>query len=141
VVVYVWTFQCYNCLNALPYVNGLADKYRQRDVVVIGVHTPELASERVPENVAAAVRRLGVTYPVVLDPDYRIWQAFGNEYWPSVYIADKAGRIRFRHFGEGAYADEDRVVAQLLAEPAPAPTDDATVRQGRRDAAASGRAR
>jgi hypothetical protein len=73
----------------------------------------------VPANVAAAVRRHGVRYPVVLDPDFRIWQAFGNEYWPSVYIADRAGRIRFRHFGEGAYADEDRVVAQLLAEPVP----------------------
>ena len=119
VVVNVWTFACYNCLNALPYVNGLASKYRNRDVVVIGVHTPELARERVPSNVAAAVRRLGVKYPVVLDPDYRIWRAFDNEYWPSVYIADRAGRIRFRHFGAGAYADEDRVVAQLLAEPAP----------------------
>jgi len=116
VVVNVWTFECYNCLNALPHVKALAAKYRDRDVVVIGVHTPELARERVPANVATAVQRLGVTYPVVLDPDYRIWQAFNNEYWPSLYIADTKGRIRFRHFGEGAYDEEDRVVAQLLGE-------------------------
>ena len=116
VVVNVWTFECYNCLNALPHIKGLAAKYRGQDVVVIGVHTPELARERVPDNVATAVRRLGVTYPVVLDPGYAIWRAFHNEYWPSVYIADKAGRLRFRHFGERAYDEGDRVVAQLLAE-------------------------
>lgn len=116
VVVNVWTFECYNCLNALPHVKALAVKYRGQDVVVIGVHTPELARERVPGNVADAVRRLGVTYPVVLDPTYAIWRAFHNEYWPSVYIADKTGRLRFQHFGEGAYDEEDRVVAQLLAD-------------------------
>src|SRR5262249_16916468 len=115
-VVNVWTFECYNCLNALPHVKALAAKYHDKDVVVVGVHTPELARERVPANVAEAVRRLGVTYPVVLDAKYAIWRAFKNEYWPSVYIADRQGRIRFHHFGEGRYDDEDRVVAQLLAE-------------------------
>lgn len=113
----VWTFECHNCLNALAHIKALAAKYRGQDVVVIGVHTPELARERVPHNVADTIRRLGVTYPVVLDPTYAIWRAFHNEYWPSVYIADKAGRLRFRHFGEGAYDEEDRVVAQLLAAP------------------------
>jgi cytochrome c biogenesis protein CcdA/thiol-disulfide isomerase/thioredoxin len=120
VVVNVWTFACYNCLNALPHIKSLAAKYRDQDVVVVGVHTPELARERVPDNVAQAVERLGVTYPVVLDANYSIWRAFHNEYWPSVYIADRNGRIRYHHFGEGAYDDEDRVVAQLLAEPAAA---------------------
>lgn len=119
VVVNVWTYECYNCLNALPHVKALAAKYRGRDVVVVGVHTPEFARERVPANVAAAARRLGVTYPVVLDNNFAIWRAFKNEYWPSVYIADRSGRVRFHHFGEGRYADEDRVVAQLLAEPGP----------------------
>ncbi|GAC1656196.1 MAG: hypothetical protein NVS4B3_21710 [Gemmatimonadaceae bacterium] len=117
VVVNVWTFECYNCLNALPHIKALETKYRGQDVVVIGVHTPELARERVPSNVVRAVVRLGVTYPNVLDPDYRIWRAFHNEYWPSVYIADRQGRIRFRHFGEGGYGEEDQVVAQLLATP------------------------
>lgn len=120
VVVNVWTFECYNCLNALPHVKALAAKYRDQDVVVIGVHTPELARERVPANVANAVTRLGVTYPVVLDANYAIWRAFHNEYWPSVYIADRRGRLRFHHFGEGRYDDEDRVVAQLLNEPSSA---------------------
>ena len=120
VVVNVWTFACYNCLNALPHIKDLAAKYRDHDVVVVGVHTPELARERVPDNVADAVRRLGVTYPVALDANYAIWRAFRNEYWPSVYIADRQGRIRFHHFGEGRYEDEDRVVAQLVAEPRPA---------------------
>ena len=117
VVVNVWTFACYNCLNALPHVKTLAAKYRDQDVIVVGVHTPELAHERVPGNVADAVRRLGVTYPVALDANYTVWRAFRNEYWPSVYIADRKGRIRFHHFGEGRYDDEDRVVAQLLSEP------------------------
>jgi cytochrome c biogenesis protein CcdA/thiol-disulfide isomerase/thioredoxin len=117
VVINVWTFACYNCLNALPHIKAIAAKYQGRDVVVVGVHTPELARERVPENVADAVKRLGVTYPVALDLNYSIWRAFNNEYWPSVYIADRNGRIRFHHFGEGAYDQEDRVVTQLLAEP------------------------
>ena len=120
VVVNVWTFACYNCLNALPHVQALAAKYRGQDVVVVGVHTPELARERVPANVADAVRRLGVTYPVAVDNGYAIWRASHNEYWPSVYVADRRGRLRFHHFGEGRYDDEDRVVAQLLAEPGPA---------------------
>jgi cytochrome c biogenesis protein CcdA/thiol-disulfide isomerase/thioredoxin len=120
VVVNVWTFACYNCLNALPHIKALAARYHDQDVLVVGVHTPELARERVPENVAQAVERLGVTYPVVLDANYSIWRAFHNEYWPSVYIADRNGRIRYHHFGEGAYDDEARVVAQLLAEPAAA---------------------
>jgi cytochrome c biogenesis protein CcdA len=120
VVVNVWTFECYNCLNALPHVKVLAAKYRDQDVVVVGVHTPELARERVPANVASAVARLGVTYPVAIDANYTIWRAFQNEYWPSVYIADRRGRLRFHHFGEGQYDDEDRVVAQLLKEPSSA---------------------
>ena len=119
VVVNVWTYECYNCLNALPHVKALAAKYRGRDVVVVGVHTPEFARERVPANVAAAARRLGVTYPVALDNGFAVWRAFHNRYWPSVYVADRAGRVRFHHFGEGRYADQDRVVAQLLAEPVP----------------------
>lgn len=119
VVVNIWTFACYNCLNALPHIQALEAKYRGKDVVVIGVHTPELAHERLRGNVESAMRRLGVTYPNVLDPDYRIWRSFHNQYWPSVYIADKNGRIRFQHFGEGAYDEEDHVVAQLLSSSPP----------------------
>jgi len=121
VVVDFWTFACSNCLNALPHVQALEAKYRDRGLVVVGVHTPELSTEHVPSNVRDAVRRLRITYPVVLDPDYRIWHAFNNEYWPAVYIVDRHGRIVYTHAGEGDYAAQDRVVATLLADTSAAP--------------------
>ena len=126
VLVNVWTFACYNCLNALPHIQALEARYRERGLLVVGVHTPELARERLPSNVADAVRRLKITYPVVLDNDFTIWRAFANRYWPSVYIADRQGRLRFHHFGEGRYDDEERVIQQLLAEPDPTTTTPAT---------------
>jgi len=116
VVVDFWTFSCSNCLAALPHVKALEAKFRDRGVVVVGVHTPELAHERVESNVRDAVRRLGIVYPVVVDGDNRIWNAFNNEYWPAVYIVDANGRIRFHHFGEGAYEEQEQVVETLLSE-------------------------
>ena len=116
ILVNFWTFACYNCLNALPHIEAIEAKYRDRGLVVLGVHTPELPHERVESNVRDAVRRLGVVYPVVLDADYRIWNAFRNQYWPSVYIIDAQGHIRYHHFGEGDYDGEDRTVDALLRE-------------------------
>lgn len=116
VLVDFWTFACYNCLNALPHVQALQAKYGARGFVVVGVHTPELPRERLVENVRREVRRLGITYPVVIDNDYAIWRAFGNRYWPAAYYADASGRLRFHHFGEGRYEEQDQVVAALLAE-------------------------
>lgn len=116
VLVDFWTFGCYNCLNALPHVKALYARYRDRGFVVVGVHTPEFARERVPESVRAEVRRLGISYPVVIDNDNRIWNAFHNRYWPAAYYADAEGQLRFYHFGEGRYEEQDRVVATLLAE-------------------------
>jgi peptide-methionine (R)-S-oxide reductase len=116
VVIDFWTFECGNCLNALPYVKTLEAKYRDAGVVVVGVHSPELAEERPAANVQAAVKRLGVVYPVALDANYGIWKAFHNEYWPAVYIVDANGRIRYHHDGEGDYDGQDRAVAELLAE-------------------------
>lgn len=116
VVVDFWTFACSNCLAALPHVKALAAEFHDQNVVVVGVHTPELAHERVEGNVRDAVRRLGVVYPVAIDGDYRIWRAFGNEYWPAVYIVDRNGRIRYHHFGEGAYDTQEEVVRELLRE-------------------------
>jgi peptide-methionine (R)-S-oxide reductase len=121
VLVDFWTFECGNCLNALPHVKALEAKYRDRGLVVVGVHSPELAEERPAANVEAAVKRLGVVYPVALDADYRIWKAFHNEYWPAVYIVDAQGRIRYQHAGEGDYDGQDRAVAALLAESAAQP--------------------
>jgi cytochrome c biogenesis protein CcdA/thiol-disulfide isomerase/thioredoxin len=118
VLVDFWTFACYNCLNALPHVKALEAKYRDKGLVVIGVHTPELARERVLENVRREVKRLGITYPVVVDNDYAIWNAFHNEYWPAAYYADATGKLRFAHFGEGSYEEQDKAVAKLLEEAA-----------------------
>jgi len=118
VLIDFWTFGCYNCLNALPHVKELEAKYRDRGLVVVGVHTPEFPYEKDAENVRAAVKRLGVIYPVVMDNDYRIWNAFGNQYWPAAYYVDRKGQIRFQYFGEGNYDGQERIVQQLLAEAA-----------------------
>ncbi|CAN5177230.1 hypothetical protein BH24GEM2_BH24GEM2_15970 [soil metagenome] len=126
VLVDFWTFGCYNCLNALPYVKALHAKYKDHGLVVIGVHTPEFAHERDRKNVERAIRRLGVEYPVVMDNDYRIWRAYHTRYWPAAYYVDHTGRIRYHHFGEGRYAEQEQVVRKLLAEAAlvalPAPS-------------------
>jgi thiol-disulfide isomerase/thioredoxin len=116
VLVNFWTFNCFNCLNALPYVRAWAEKYRDHGLVVIGVHTPELPFERDIGNVGKAVARLKIDYPVVIDNDYAIWKAFGNEYWPAAYFVDAEGRIRHHHFGEHDYENSERVIQKLLIE-------------------------
>jgi cytochrome c biogenesis protein CcdA/thiol-disulfide isomerase/thioredoxin len=116
VLVDFWTYSCINCLRALPYVEAWAQKYKDHGLVVIGVHAPEFAFEKVPDNVRRAVRDLGVTYPVALDNNLTIWQAFDNQYWPAHYFIDAQGRIRHHHFGEGEYDQSERVIQQLLRE-------------------------
>jgi thiol-disulfide isomerase/thioredoxin len=115
-MIEIWTFGCYNCLNALPHIKETAAKYKAAGLVTIGVHTPEFDREKVAANVSRRVRELGVEFPVVMDNDFAIWRAFNNRYWPSVYIVDKQGRIRFHHDGEGRYDDIDAAVRALLAE-------------------------
>jgi len=116
VLVDFWTYSCINCLRALPYVEGWAAKYKDAGLVVIGVHTPEFAFEKEPANVEKALRDLKVNYPVAIDSDYKIWQAFNNEYWPAHYFIDGKGRIRYHHFGEGEYAESERVIQELLKQ-------------------------
>ena len=116
VVIDFWTYSCINCLRALPYVEGWAAKYKDNGLVVIGVHTPEFAFEKERANVEKAVRDLQISYPVAIDSDYRIWQAFNNHYWPAHYFIDGKGRIRYHHFGEGEYDESERVIQQLLKE-------------------------
>jgi thiol-disulfide isomerase/thioredoxin len=111
-----WTYSCINCLRALPYVEAWSAKYKDAGLVVIGVHTPEFAFEKEQSNVEKAVRDLKVNYPVAIDSDYRIWQAFNNEYWPAHYFIDGKGRVRYHHFGEGEYEESERVIQQLLKE-------------------------
>ncbi|WP_414441526.1 cytochrome c biogenesis protein DipZ [Burkholderia sp. 22PA0106] len=115
VVVNFWTYSCINCLRTLPYLKGWDARYRRDGLVVIGVHTPEFGFEREAGNVRRALNDLGIRYPVATDNDYRVWQAFDNQYWPAFYIADASGRIRYHHFGEGGYDEADRVIRQLLA--------------------------
>lgn len=116
VLVWFWTFGCYNCLNALPHVNALEAKYRDRGFVVIGVHTPEFPHEKVENNVRLKVKSLDIVYPVVMDNQYAIWNSFRNQYWPAAYFVDAEGTIRYHHFGEGSYDVQDRVVSSLLDE-------------------------
>ncbi len=116
VLVDFWTYSCINCLRALPYVRAWAAKYRDQGLVVIGVHTPEFAFEKDPANVKAALRDLGITYPVALDNDRGIWRAFKNQYWPAHYFIDGQGRVRHHHFGEGGYAESEKIIQRLLAE-------------------------
>jgi cytochrome c biogenesis protein CcdA/thiol-disulfide isomerase/thioredoxin len=116
VVVDFWTYSCINCLRALPYVKAWYEKYRDKGLVVIGIHAPEFAFEKDLRNVRREVKELGVAYPVAVDNDYKLWRAFGNEYWPAHYFVDASGNIRHTHFGEGEYDESERVIQQLLAE-------------------------
>ncbi|WP_213881891.1 cytochrome c biogenesis protein DipZ [Pseudomonas sp. dw_358] len=116
VLVDFWTYSCINCLRTLPYVTAWAQKYRDKGLVVIGVHSPEFAFEQNVDNVTAAMKKLGVTYPVAIDNDFKIWRAFDNQYWPAHYFADAQGHIRYHHFGEGGYAESEKVIQQLLRE-------------------------
>jgi cytochrome c biogenesis protein CcdA/thiol-disulfide isomerase/thioredoxin len=116
VLIDFWTYSCINCLRALPYMEGWSEKYKDAGLVVIGVHTPEFAFEKERANVEQAVRDLKITYPVAIDSNYQIWQAFHNEYWPAHYFIDGQGRIRYHHFGEGEYRESERVIQQLLKE-------------------------
>jgi cytochrome c biogenesis protein CcdA/thiol-disulfide isomerase/thioredoxin len=116
VLIDFWTYSCINCLRSLPYVQAWAQKYKDSGLVVIGVHTPEFAFEKNPANVEKAVRELGITYPVALDSNYAIWNAFDNHYWPAHYFIDGTGKIRHTHFGEGEYAESEQIIQGLLAE-------------------------
>jgi thiol-disulfide isomerase/thioredoxin len=114
VLVDFWTYGCINCVNTLPHVTELYAKYRDRGLVVVGIHTPEFAFERSASNVQAALKRHGITYPVAQDNDSRTWNAYRNEYWPAQYIVDQSGKIVYQHDGEGQYEQMDRTIAHLL---------------------------
>jgi cytochrome c biogenesis protein CcdA/thiol-disulfide isomerase/thioredoxin len=116
VLIDIWTFDCINCRNALPYVRTWAEKYKDQGLVVIGVHSPEFAFERKVENVRRAVHDLGLNFPIAIDNNFALWRAFNNEYWPAHYFVDAQGRIRFHKFGEGDYERSEQVIRQLLDE-------------------------
>lgn len=116
VLVNFWTFTCINWLRQLPYVRAWAAKYKDQGLVVIGVHAPEFEFEKNLDGVQRSTGQLRLDHPVVVDNEHAIWRAFDNRAWPALYLIDAQGRIRFHHFGEGAYADAERAIQQLLAE-------------------------
>jgi thiol-disulfide isomerase/thioredoxin len=114
VLVDFWTYGCVNCVNTLPRVTELYARYKDRGLVVVGIHTPEFPFERSAANVQAALKRHGITYPVAQDNDSQTWNAWRNQYWPAQYIVDQSGKIVFQHDGEGQYEEIDRTIARLL---------------------------
>lgn len=116
VLVDFWTFGCYNCRNALPYVREWHRKYKDQGLVVLSVHSPEFAYEKNEANVRKAVKALGVEFPVALDNNFTLWRSYNNQYWPALYFVDSQGKIRRHYFGEGDYDTSERVIQQLLQE-------------------------
>jgi thiol-disulfide isomerase/thioredoxin len=112
----IWTYTCINWLRTLPYVRAWAAKYKDQGLVVIGVHSPEFELEKDIENIRRAVKAMGIVYPVAVDSDHAVWNAFDNDYWPALYLIDAKGRIRYHYFGEGEYERTERVIQQLLTE-------------------------
>jgi len=116
VLVQFCTYSCVNWLRTLPYVRAWTERYRDDGLVVIGAHSPEFPFEHDIEKVRPALESMGVDYPIAMDNDFAIWRAFGNNYWPALYVADAEGRLRDHHFGEGRYEGSERVIQQLLVE-------------------------
>ena len=114
VLVDFWTYSCINCLRTLPYLKAWDEKYRAQGLVIIGVHAPEFAFEKDRHNVEQAVREFGIKYPVAMDNDYVIWNAYKNQYWPAHYLIDAQGRISEQHFGEGHYRETEQKIIELL---------------------------
>lgn len=117
VLVEFWTYGCINCLHVTPHVKRWHADYAKHGLVVVGVHTPEFDEEYDPARVKAAVNRLGITYPVVLDNGYKTWDAYRNRFWPALYLIDRKGNVVYRHYGEGNYDITDAEIRRLLASP------------------------
>jgi thiol-disulfide isomerase/thioredoxin len=116
VLVEFWTYSCINWRRELPYVRAWAEKYKDQGLVVIGVHSPEFPFEKDAANVRWAVQEMKIDYPVAVDSDRTLWNAFRNDYWPALYFIDGQGRIRHHQFGEGDYARSETIIQQLLTE-------------------------
>jgi thiol-disulfide isomerase/thioredoxin len=116
VLVDFGTFTCINWIRTLPYIRAWHERYREHGLVTVGVQTPEFEIEHDTGRIEQALRDMQITYPVVIDNDFSIWDAFANQYWPALYIADAEGRIRHHHFGEGGYDKSERVIRQLLTD-------------------------
>jgi thiol-disulfide isomerase/thioredoxin len=116
ILVDFWTYDCINCINTLSHVVQWHDKYKDKGLVVVGVHTPEYAFERKTENVRTALKRFDIRYPVAQDNRYATWNAYNNRYWPAFYLVNKKGQVVYTHFGEGQYEQTEARIQQLLAQ-------------------------
>jgi thiol-disulfide isomerase/thioredoxin len=116
VLVQIWTLGCINCQRTLPYVTSWHKKYAAQGLQTIGIHTPEFAFERDSKNIRRAMTKYGITYPVGVDNNFQTWKAYKNEYWPHLFLADRQGIILYDRIGEGAYAETEAKIRQLLAQ-------------------------
>ncbi|SDB90790.1 thioredoxin family protein [Paraburkholderia lycopersici] len=114
VLVDFWAFDCINCAHTIPHLKALDARYRDKGLVVVGVHTPEYSIERDTANLKKAIRQYGITYPVAQDNGYATWNAYGNQYWPAIYLIDQNGKLVYTHFGEGNYAQTEQKIRDLL---------------------------
>jgi thiol-disulfide isomerase/thioredoxin len=114
VLIQFWTFSCINCQRTLPYVTGWHQKYGTKGLKIIGVHTPEFAFERDANNIRQALKKHGIVYPVPMDNEFKTWNAYSNQYWPHLFLADRQGVIRYDHIGEGAYDKTEETIRRLL---------------------------
>ena len=119
VLVDFWDYTCVNCIRTLPYVQSWHERYRNEGLTVIGVHTPEFTFAQYESNVERGIREFALTYPIVIDSNREIWKAFANRYWPTKYLLDKDGYLRYGHFGEGGYRETEQVIQELLREITP----------------------
>jgi len=116
VLVDFWTYSCINCIRTIPHLNEWYDKYSDKGLVIVGIHTPEFDFEKNSDNVKSAVQKFGIKYPVLQDNDKEIWNEYENRYWPRKYLVDDEGYIRYDHIGEGAYQETEKVIQALLSE-------------------------
>ncbi len=116
VLLDIWTYSCINCQRTIPYLNEWYKKYEDNGLVIIGLHTPEFAFEKIQKNVEKAVTDFGIKYPVVLDNDFSTWRAYENQYWPRKYLIDIDGFIVYDHAGEGQYAETEKQIQKALSE-------------------------
>lgn len=116
VVIDFWTYSCINCQRTMPYLRKWWETYKDKGLVIIGVHSPEFEFEKSAQNVAQAIEDFKLPYPIVQDNDFSTWRAYNNRYWPAKYIIDKEGYLRYTHFGEGAYDETEQVIQDLLKE-------------------------
>ena len=116
VLIDFWTYSCINCIRTIPYLNEWHDKYSDKGLVIVGIHTPEFDFEKNSDNVKLAVQKFEIKYPVLQDNDKEIWNEYDNRYWPRKYLVDDEGYIRYDHIGEGAYQETEKVIQALLSE-------------------------